>query len=429
VSTDDLQRELARIAERAPTAKVSQDTWRRARRALVRDRAVSLAATAAVVGIVAAGATWLPHRIHPPVTKTATEAIPARLWSPSYDVTLTPAGPAPGPAAAVFTSSTQDGGTRVMMVRAETGDYRELDLPDAAVIDPPDTLSIGEAFQLSPDGRQLAYSTLDEDGTVGVAVADLVSGSTRRVPARPDNLGTGDMTWSPDGRYLVWRGRLLGPGATTATALPVVPDATKSEWIYAVDDDGSVTILDRDSIATWRDGQVGSDVAVPAELTDSAPQAAQVVGGEVVDLRMSLDIVADGYLYLLARHGTDPTWAPVPRWDGGSPLGWDADGRLLAEIGELPQGGGTPSFSVHRYTLADGGVTDEPVVEIPDNLGNFSLATGLPIADRPAPAWAQEGLLHEHPTLLVCLGGTGLLALLWGAPRLRRRYRSARYAS
>lgn len=409
MSTDELQRELARIAERAPTANVPHDTWRRARHSVVRDRAVSLAATAAVVGIVAAGATWLPHRIQAPVATTSTEAIPARLWAPSRDVILAPAGKAPGPAAAVFTH-----GYQVVVVRAETGEYRELDLPDPAFHDPSDTLALDETFQLSPDGRQLAYATLDEGGTVGVAVVDLVGGSMRRVPGRPDDFWTGDMTWSPDGRYLVWRGQLLGPGATTATALPVDLDGTEGSTTYAVDDDGTVTLLDRDSIATWRDGQVVSDVAVPAELTESWPEAAQVVDGEVVDLRMILDSSASEHLHLLARHGTDPTWAPVVRWSGAGHLGWDADGRFLAQIMVGHEGEG----AIHRYTLTDGAVTEKPAIEIPYLLDGLTLATDLPIADRPAPEWADEGFLREHTTLLV---GIGVLALLWGVRRLWRR--------
>jgi len=427
VSTDDLQRELARIADTAPVAAVPADTYRRARRSVVRDRVAVAAAGFAVVAIVAAGVTWLPHRIQPPVAKTAIEAIPARLWSPRYDVTLAPAGSAPGPAAAVFTSYAPNGGYRMVMVGAKKGDYHELDLPDSLVINPGDTSPDGERFQLSPDGRQLAYLTLDEDGTVGVAVVDLVGGSMRRVPARPDTLGTGDMTWSPGGRYLVWRGQLLGPGATTARALPVGPvgpDGEQPATIYAVDDDGTVTMLDRDSIATWRDGRVVSDVAVPAELTDSAPQAAQVVDGEVVDVRYILHSAPDGPLYLLARHGPDPTWAPLPRWDVQPTfLGWAADGRLLAEVGTITNGGSGSSSSVNRFTLTDGAVTGKAVVALPDYL-TLSLATGLPIADRPAPAWADDGFLREHTTLLVGLGA-GLLTLLWGVRR-RRRHRAER---
>jgi hypothetical protein len=425
MSTDDLRRELDRIADSAPVASVPADTYRRARHSVVRDRAVSLAATAAVVGIVAAGATWLPHRIQPPVAKTSTEAIPARLWSPRYDVPLPPAGSAPGPVSAVFRANSAAGGYRVVAVLAETGAYHELHLPDATAVAPPgtlDTLDPGEMFQLSPDGRQLAYATLDQDDTVGVAVKDLVSGSVRRVPARPVDGGPGDKVWSSDGRYLVWRGQLLGPGATTATALPVVPDATKSTWIYAVDDDGTVTLLDRDSIATWRDGRVVSDIAVPTELTETWPETAQVVDGEVVDLRMILNSVPNGPLHLLARHGTDPTWAPVRRWSGAEPLGWDADGRFLAAIMMGHEG----EFAVHRYTLTDGAVTEEPAIELPYYLDHLTLATHLPIADRPAPEWADEGFLREHTTLLVGLSGTGVLALLWGVRRLRRRRAATR---
>ena len=65
-----------------------QDTWTRARRSVVRDRAASVAAAAAVVGIVVVGVTWLPRQLEPPVAKTDADAIPSRIWTLHDDVDL-----------------------------------------------------------------------------------------------------------------------------------------------------------------------------------------------------------------------------------------------------------------------------------------------------------------------------------------------------
>ena len=64
------------------------------------------------------------------------------------------------------------------------------------------------SFELSPDGRQLAYAYLPVEGLPGVAVADLVAGTVRFIPLDIGKRGlVQSLIWSPHGEYLIWWGQ------------------------------------------------------------------------------------------------------------------------------------------------------------------------------------------------------------------------------
>ena len=460
MSTDELQRELHRIADGAPVADVPHDTWRQARRSVIRDRTVSIAAAAAVVGIVAVGVTWLPQQIRPPVAKTESGAVPAKIWTLRYnqdlpvehDLSL-------GAASAAYLADEGDSHTveehsRVVIVTARDGAYHVVDLPDRARVELAPMAPIGD-LALSPDGDQLAYTYELDEGTKlpakGIAFVDLQTGQIRRVElaaaARKHNevdypsVWVRTMTWSPDGTYLVWGGQKMGLGVGgpstagligpdgAATAMPDEDEEDLSPT-YAPGDDGTVMILGRTTTLTWRDGQVVS--SQPAD-DSSSPWTAELREGVVSQVRSPYlgDDTGDRSFFLRGD-----VVATMPEWILSAPavsaLGWTPGGSLLL-LRNTP-GEKTVDQNVYEVQLdPDGAVTASKVVRFepgqpPEGL---TLATNLPVEDLPTPRWAQ----HRAPLYigLGIAGGALLLTATWWCGRWWRRrqsmLRAARYES
>jgi hypothetical protein len=444
VSTDELRRELDRIADMAPAADVADDTWSRARRSVVRDRAVVAAAGLVVAAAVAAGVTWLPQRADPPVADTNSGAIPSKIWTLPDDVNLPLYTVARvGMLSAVYlrVSYETDRPDELIAVSATDGTYRSLRLKDANGLD---AVTLGfdkQTFELSPDGRQLAYAYLPSQGLPGVAVADLVAGTVRFVPLDIGNRGiVRRLIWSPGGQFLIWWGQphtsqgfgdtmagLIGPGATTSTTLP--KERQDESRGYAVDDNGRVALIDQNRIRIWQDGRIVD--AIRVDLGSTSSRSAQLVDEGVVEVRTgyaSDDATGDALALVVRHDGAGVQSAPFPstlyRW---SVLGWTKDGAAIVEAD--PLNGSTIEPEVYQVELTGAGdVTHERIIslESSNGPGALTLATDLPVEEFDAPEWAEEPWWGIDPSLLIGLGVaagiTAVMGLRWGW----RRYRAAR---
>lgn len=444
MSTDELRRELDRIAGSAPAIDLPDDTWRRARRSVVRDRIAVGVAGFAAVAAVAAGVTWLPDRAEPPVADTSAGAIPSRIWTLPDDVDLpyyTVARVGPLSAAYFRASNETNKPDEIIVVSAQDGTYRSLRLADADGTYAVRLGSDNQTFELSPDGRQLAYAYLPSQGLPGVAVADLVAGTVRFVPLDIGNRGiVRRLIWSPAGQHLIWWGQphtsqgfgdtmagLIGPGATTSTTLP--KERQDESRGYAVDDDGRVALIDQNRIRTWQGGLIVD--AIRVELGSTSSRSAQLVDGGVVEVRegyASDDATGDEVALVVRHDGASTQSAPFPstlyRW---TVLGWTTHGAAIVEAD--PLNGNTIEPEVYRVELAgDGEVTHERIISLESSIGPEALtvATDLPVEDLPAPEWAAEPWWGIDPSLLIGLGVAGAIAMLVGLRGGRRRYLAAR---
>lgn len=441
MSTDELRRELDRIADTAPAAQVPDDTWTRARRSVVRDRLAAGAAATAVMAAVAAGVTWLPDRTAPPVATSESGAIPARIWTvPGDEKLVLEADLAVGPVSAAYLSTTDDGSeTRVVAVSATDGSYTSLDLPAP---DGGDAVLFGHDDQLiflSPDGSKLAYSYFPEQGPRGVAVADLLAGTVRFVPL--DIGGRGQvrkLIWSPGGQYLVWWGQpgttkgfgdtmagLIGPDANTSTALPEEnQDAVRG---YAVADDGRVALVDRKRVRVWHGGRIVE--THPVDLGSTVSESAQLVEGGLVEVRHRFlaDNMTGDERDLMVRHTARVQSHPFPTTlYSRSILGWTTDGAAIVEA-EAEDDAAVDNDLFRVAMAGDGTVSTTRIVTLESTLDpeQLTVATDLPVADFPAPEWADELWWGIEPSLVTGLGVAASIAVLislrWG----RRRYRAA----
>lgn len=254
MTTDELRRELDRIADGAPAVDLPDDTWTRARRSVVRERAAVVGASLAVVAAIAAGFTWLPDRAEPPVAADSSAlGVPDHLYDPqrlvvSSDLEI-------GAAAVAWAR-----GRDIVAVGGD-GTYHLL-RPEGFV----DLFRSDQAFALSPDGTRLAYAWGDDDANraYGVKVADLNTGRVQdfAIPDLPTAVQ--QITWSADGRWLAWSGLNVttseggGFKGTGPVVGRVVPGAGKAQTLgagledvnssLAITDDGVVLLASTESL-------------------------------------------------------------------------------------------------------------------------------------------------------------------------------------
>lgn len=451
--TGPLRDELARVAERAPVAEIPADTWARARRARGLDRALVVAAAAAVIALVA-GVALLPHLDRAvPVAAGSTLGVPGQIWGvPERLTTHRPDGSwssdlvqddlAIGPGAVAYVTP---GGLPVV-IGAGDGRYHLLDLPgflgNSAV-----TRSNEIGLALSPDGRRLAYAWAGpapaSDGLgrpSGVRVVDLETGTVRtiRVGGSAQAVVVDSLTWSPGSSWLVWRGRVatkwtdttltsrgsatgrIAPGVSTSQDVPV----DGPEPLVAVADDGVVSLLTPTRLTTWDGRELrrarlrGSQPVSTAAISPSGDRA--VVGsGPMRDGIWSVDLT-----------NTKATQHPYPARlypDGADnrPLGWIDDDLLVALVSPRSADGAglarqlvvtTPQRSkTSTYRIVgriDTGVPDSLSVAV--DLMSLSRST----VERPEPDWPWS---NARLSLTIGLGVAGALALLYGVRRLLLR--------
>jgi hypothetical protein len=209
--TDELQRLMERIAERAPQPPSApgddHDLWASARRAHRRDLVLvpvaALAAFAIVVGTVLGLQHATDDRPVAPAHQNGTAEVPSRIYAMPMSAAKPTRDLALGTLAAVYLAEPD---IHPVAVSAMTGAYHRLALPG---FDPGPT----RGFALSPDGRQLAYAWRGavpakpqaEPVPSGIAVVNLADGQVTRYRL---GLGKGVSVampaWSPNGRWLAF---------------------------------------------------------------------------------------------------------------------------------------------------------------------------------------------------------------------------------
>jgi len=253
----------------------------------------------------------------------------------------------PGPAAVVATTDDQAGSTQVV---GRNGVYRAV-YPSAG------QWRAGRNVQLSPDGRYLALSYLQDPASAGrgPTIVDLTTGQSRVVSANglAAHQELAVLAWRPDGGALLLAAvtgptaRLellsLGTGTVTTLAEMGVPD----EWRVAFSPQGDrVSFVDRGSLRLV-------DASGAALWSVPLSGGRQLAGGGA--------FTPDGRLIALVE--TLPCAQPctgAPSWTVtyvDSADGTDARGPALPAIvgsrvraiGWTTDGGGTPALVVVRY--------------------------------------------------------------------------------
>lgn len=267
-----LREELRNIAERAPTVEVPRDLYARGRRATMTGRALAVGGAVACLAVVIGLAVTLSRpggAVVSPAGSDATPAVPDHIYVASAasggpDV-ITPVASVSRVVAAYITFDPGDG-PRAVLIEPD-GSYHIVLLPGLRR-----GLGTGTsaAFALSPDGRQIAYYsrtghrarrtaiTVVRFGTHGAhrVIRTAVGG---RAGAVVDTL-----SWSQNGRWLVWDGRTVRSWSTPLqlsrsdvagririghadTRLPTLRDGWHGAGIC---DDGSV--VQTNDAGTWR---------------------------------------------------------------------------------------------------------------------------------------------------------------------------------
>lgn len=180
----------------------------------------------------------------------------------------------------------------------------------------------------SPDGRSLAFPVTVEDG-VEQWVADVATGAARRV-ADGVNEAAGGCEWMPDSRRLLCL--LVPDGRGPAPEAPPVPDGPVIQESRG----------ERAPVRTYQDLLASpQDEALFEHYMTSQLALVGIEGGERTDIGEPAvyDDVSpspDGR-YLLAERLHEPWSYLVGAW--GFPVAievWDADGRVVRKIADLP---------------------------------------------------------------------------------------------
>lgn len=461
MTTDELRRQLDRIADAAPAADVPHDTWTRARRATLRDRVLVGVAAAVVAVGVASAVTWLPDASSPQVAGSDVVGAPSTIWNVPGHVAdagdLEYSGHvetdfAVGRGAVAFIATN---GVPVV-VGAGDGAYHLLALPglDGRSL-AMDMIDSGATITLSPDGTQLAYPYLDPDARAsaaspmpaGVRVVDLDTGEIREIALQGgQGVMVHDLAWSPSGTWLVWAGRATdhwetnggyGAGAGSERAGRVASGSSTSEPVltstdsasrYAISDKGEVALAVTDKLR--REGDGGSSVTpYQDENGESQPIDAAFVDRDVQVVRQTYEPTS---YRLVSFDAIDPAVSLGSVLLGGAddriqPLGWLDGEHLLARTGK----GDDEGFVLDRLSIIDVRTNELEVVgAVEAGVPTISVATDLvtvqhPTVERPEPDWPFD---WTTPWLsaLIGLGVAAAIAVLMGLRWGWRRYRSAR---
>jgi hypothetical protein len=417
--TDLLQRELSRIANRAPTADVPGDTWQQGRRSVQRTRIAAVATAVAVVAVVAGLVSWLPQGGSTPPVAEGALGVPETVRIPGYKELTPTSDLAVGTQAVALKSLDHE----PVVVDAEDGTYRALSLPGFQ--------GRGGVLSLSPDGRRLAWGWSDGDDSIrdgiGIRVVDLATGEWDSYDLRDKRGGTfvRSLSWSPDGRWVVWTavepdapdgsaaGR-IGPDGTSVRV--PLPRSEHQNPVLAVGDDGLVLVATPDQVLHW-DGEV---VDRSDRAGDRAPVVVSARDGVLVEATTDEFNVAVDY-----RLTSGPD---LPEWRAKLvlPLGQLSDGTVVVLLGGTMEERMSPTPPALRLQLLDprtGEVTSVGTFE-----GDVTdVAVGLMTAKRPTVSESVRDEPGRGPdtSLFIGLGVAGVLSVLAGLRWLWRRYRAA----
>ena len=190
--SDDLRTRMHHVADEVTPLPVSDDLWRRGQSARHRGQALVVAAVLVVLASVGGGvALWsAPDR----EARTASGevpaggAIPSRIEDPTSQRTVSDL--AVGRASVAFVS--RNSGLPVV-IGALDGRYHLLDLPDA-----PEEEGL---LALSPDGRQLAWSSHGR-----LHAVDLEDGTAAYFGSDAEHADVTALWWTPNSQQLIWSG-------------------------------------------------------------------------------------------------------------------------------------------------------------------------------------------------------------------------------
>lgn len=385
--TEKLREELLRVGDSVAPIHVPGDLWARGRRARRQARVLSGVVALSVIGLIfAVSMMGLPglggHAdVAPVTTPDGAGAVPSMLYAVperflvdnpgtedgSTDAALSPKVAetrlAIGRASVAFAPETMGGVSLPVVITARDGKYHPMVLPGwsgASLMAYMDSHAV--ALALSPDGRSLAYPWFDPkaptDGPMpsGIRVLSLETGKIREIPLLGgDGVYAKRVSWSPDSRWLAWRGSeaKAWTRSHTSGADPVAgriaPEATSSEPIevhglrestaIAISDEGAVALYGGKRWQVW-DGEVLAQGK--ARFAEADDTAAYSPDGTSVALSTRLDA------YLEPGAGTswflDPTSGKLsqrplaeglglyPKGADVRPLGWIDNDTVVAMV-------------------------------------------------------------------------------------------------
>ncbi|MBN2318592.1 MAG: PD40 domain-containing protein, partial [Acidobacteria bacterium] len=126
-------------------------------------------------------------------------------------------------------------------------------------------------FELSPNGRHLAFSAIDPDGDIGLYIRSLDSLEIRQLAGVQSNLFIPPFFWSPDSRYIVvgFDGKLIKIDVSSGMSQPItqIPGmAVGGSW------NQNDVIIYADYLGSNGIMQVSASVGVPTPLTKPDPE-------------------------------------------------------------------------------------------------------------------------------------------------------------
>lgn len=385
--TEKLREELARIGDAAPRVTVSGDVvWARGRRARRRDRLVAGAAVLSVVAMLGGLGLvlGLPGREDaPPVSSDDVGAVPSvihgvpeRLMSSTehmgmrWSREVAETDLAIGQASVAYVVGTF---SLPVVVTAADGAYHPLALPGwygASVAGA--MLDNEQAIALSPDGLHLAWGWVDFSGektTSGIRVADLVTGDVRTVTiAGGAGVAAQTIVWSPDSRWIVWRGiqaRRWGPERFSTDKLVdgrIAPGAQTSTPARTTRASDASLAIDSDGVASIASGEkwkVGNRVWFDLDLNGLAARGAFRPSGRIIAAGASYPEPGAVATFLDAGRGPEesptlerPLAQDLDLYPGGAgfePLGWIDDDLVVGLV--RPGESDDPSYGVPHVVV------------------------------------------------------------------------------
>lgn len=447
--TDQLRDALRETANATPPFDLTVDPWVRGRRVRRRRRAGVVGGLVGVglliVGLVVGGVPQLSSDPPPPASPTpVTPTLPDRLFDVPRNVSDIRDDPLGGPAAVVYW-----GGSEI-----RTGLWSSsADIPLVVGAERDVVRAVrdlrGVSVELSPDGTRLAgHPNSFEDGWPAVLITDLVSGRTERFDL-PNAAQGGDidrLVWTPDGRDLVVRARVilerLGEGSYRGEVRDLVLNSHTGDWSPRAHEAPVAFSPDRRLELRW-DGEdpVIAHANGPVQVTLEM----RTVDGVRVEPQGSMAFSPDSEL--VAVWGARPIAAPsgdgnphsIEIFDvstgtlrgavdlgglgGGGVLGWGNTG-LLALIPAWD-----PGTRLVRFDLSDvSDVSREIVVRQarePDGLAIWRAAVPYVFLDADVRAAEPPETRFDWVGWIPWLIGAALVVTLMWVRQMRRRERGA----
>jgi ABC-type nickel/cobalt efflux system permease component RcnA/Tol biopolymer transport system component len=226
-----------------------------------------------------------------------------------------------------------EGGLQLFVVALDNATAHQLTQEPVGVLD----------FALSPDGREVAYSTADRDGCESIKIVAIETGSVRAELACGNNICSTPV-WTPDGGRLLYA-RLDPALAATSTEFPTI-------WSFDPETGETAPL--------FQDGQM------PGYSTQVSPDGAWLSYTSVNPWEVRLYSLVDGARHSLPTQTGDPAiWHPR------------SDCVLLTDyLRDYEADNQAPVRHLFRYDVRTGNLRD---------------LTVNPTFDEALPAWSPDG--------------------------------------